>query len=141
MTPVYAHAQNHPGATKMAHDSTGAPMIIDRPQTLRPRNTRSRTSGPLLATTSAPLVENGEESTTDDEIASAMIRPTAPTAPPSRNGTASGIRAPRMPVVDANADTAAPIRQITNAASSGTPILATLSPSMSMVPMVFMTFT
>ena len=61
---------------------------------------------------SAPLVENGLQSTTDDEIASATTSPTAPTWPVSRNGTASGISAPRMPVVDAKAETTAPIRQI-----------------------------
>ena len=63
----------------------------------------------MLATVSAPLVENGLESTTEEEIDSAMMRPTAPTAPVSRNGTASGISAPRMPVVDAKAETAAPM--------------------------------
>ena len=62
----------------------------------------------MFATVSAPRVENGLESTTEDEIDSAMIMPTAPTAPVSRNGTASGISAPRMPVVEANADTTPP---------------------------------
>ena len=70
--------------------------------------TNSRCSSGVLATVSAPLVENGLESTTEDEIDSAMISPTAPTAPVSRNGTASGISAPRMPVVEANAETTPP---------------------------------
>ena len=54
------------------------------------------------------LVENGLESTTEEAIDSAMIIPTAPTAPVSMNGTASGISAPRMPVVEANAETIPP---------------------------------
>ena len=40
-----------------------------------------------------------------------------------------------MPVVDAKAETAAPMKQMTSAASSGTPIPATCWPSQSMVPM------
>ena len=44
-------------------------------------NTPSRCASGVLATVSAPLVENGLESTTDDEIESAMISLTAPTAP------------------------------------------------------------
>ena len=71
-------------------------------------NTYSRCSSGVLATVNAPLVENGLESTTDEEIESAMISPTAPIAPVSRNGTASGISAPRMPVVEANAETMPP---------------------------------
>ncbi|WSB38175.1 hypothetical protein OIE62_01630 [Streptomyces scopuliridis] len=46
---------------------------------MRPRKTVSRRSSGELATTRAPLVENGEESTTDAEIASATISPTVPT--------------------------------------------------------------
>jgi len=72
------------------------------PQAIRPRRTRSRLSSGELATTSAQLVENGLESTTDAEIDSAAMRPTAPTEPEARKGTASGISAPRMPVVEAN---------------------------------------
>jgi hypothetical protein len=83
-----------------------ATMLI--PHCISRLNTKSRFSAGEFATTSAPLVENGLESTTDEAIDSAMIMPTAPTAPVSRNGTASGISAPRMPVVDANADTAPP---------------------------------
>jgi hypothetical protein len=65
-----------------------------------------------LATASAPLVENGLASTTDEEIARAVMRPTAPTAfVPVRKGTASGISAPRMPVVEAKAETAPPMKQ------------------------------
>ncbi len=79
-------------------------------------------------------MENGEESTTEDEMQSAMITPTAPISPWDRNGTASGINAPRMPVVEANADTAAPMKQISSAASSGVPTSATFSPSQSIVP-------
>lgn len=66
-------------------------------------------------------MENGEESTTEDEIASAMIRPISLTLPVSRNGTARGMRAPRMPVVDANAATTAPMKQMMSAAKSGAP--------------------
>ena len=80
------------------------------------------------------MVENGLMSTTDDEIASAMISPTAPTWPVSRNGTASGMSAPRMPVVEAKAETTAPIRQISRAAISGAPTPATWSPSHVTVP-------
>jgi hypothetical protein len=47
--------------------------------------TYSRCSSGVFATASAPLVENGLESTTDDAIDSAMMRPTAPIAPVSRN--------------------------------------------------------
>ncbi len=71
-------------------------------------NTKSRCDSSVLATVSAPLVENGLESTTEEEIDRAMMRPTASTAPVSRNGTASGISAPRTPVVDANAETTPP---------------------------------
>ncbi len=74
------------------------------------------------------------ESTDDDDSARAMMRLIAPISPPSRNGTASGISAARMSVVDANADTAAPMKQMTRAANSGAPMSATRSPSQSMVP-------
>lgn len=66
-------------------------------------------------------MENGEESTTEDEIARAMISPISPTLPVSRNGTAKGMSAPRMPVVDANAETTAPMKQMISAAKSGAP--------------------
>ena len=46
----------------------------------------------------------------DDDRASAMMTPIAPISPASRNGTASGMSAARMPVVEANAETAAPVR-------------------------------
>ena len=97
-----------PGTTKTIQAIGGATRTMLMPHRIRRLNTRSRCSSGVLATVSAPLVENGLESTTDEEIDSAMIRPTAPTAPVSRNGTASGISAPRMPVVEANADTTAP---------------------------------
>ncbi|MEU4427793.1 hypothetical protein AB0F81_44825 [Actinoplanes sp. NPDC024001] len=65
---------------------------------------------------SAPLVENGLEWTIDDDSARAVIRPTAPTeSVPVRNGTANGISAPRMPVVEADErvrEVAGRVRQI-----------------------------
>ncbi len=83
---------------------------IEKPHWISRRKTNSRSSSRAFATTSDPLVENGLESTTDDEMASAVMSPIAPTPESScRNGTASGISAPRMPVVDANADTTPPM--------------------------------
>ena len=60
------------------------------------------------STAGVALVADASERFSPEEIDSAMINPTAPTAPVSRNGTASGISAPRMPVVDANAETTPP---------------------------------
>ena len=79
-------------------------------------------------------MENGLESTTEEEIARAMMSPTSLTEPVSRNGTASGMSAPRMPVVEANADTTAPMKQMMSAASRGAPMPATWPPSQSIVP-------
>ena len=47
-------------------------------------------------------------STTVADTASAMTRPVASTPPFTINGVASGIKAPRMPALDANADVTAP---------------------------------
>ena len=57
-------------------------------------------------------MENGIESTTVAEIASATTRPVVLISPRTMNGTASGIIAPRMPALDANADVTAPTAQI-----------------------------
>src|SRR5882757_1138661 len=108
-----------PGRMKIAHASSGATTIIDTPQRNNWLKTRSRSSSAVLATMSAPLVENGDASTIEDARHNAMIMATALTSPASRKGTASGTNAPRMPVVDANADTAAPMTQINRAISSG----------------------
>ncbi|MFF2445429.1 hypothetical protein [Priestia megaterium] len=51
---------------------------------------------------------DGEESG-GDEMESAVTIPTAPTSPASGNATASGMSAPRMPAMEANAETTAPI--------------------------------
>jgi hypothetical protein len=57
----------------------GITATIEKPQMIRLRKVRSRSASVALATTSAPLVEKGLESTMDDESASAVIRPIAPT--------------------------------------------------------------
>ena len=95
--------------TQISQATGGARATIEPPQIISWRKTLSRCSSGVLATTSAPEVENGLESTTELEMHSAMIMPTVPTSPASRNGTASGISVPRMPVVDANADTTPPM--------------------------------
>ncbi len=82
---------------------------MEKPQIISWRKTWSRPSSGALATTSAPDVENGLESTTELEMHSAMIMPVVPTSPASRNGPANGINVPRMPVVEANADTMPPM--------------------------------
>ena len=104
------------------------PHCISRLKTI------SRWSTSELATTSAPLVEKGLQSTTELEIASAAIRPTALTWSVSRKGTASGISAPMMPVVEAKAETTEPMKQISRAATSGAPTEATPSPSQVTTP-------
>src|SRR5699024_12337908 len=106
---------------------------IEKPQTMSCLNTFSRWSSGEFATTRAPEVENGDESTTEDEMARAMIIPTSPTLPVRRNGTAKGMSAPRMPVVDTNADTTAPMKQMMSAAKRGAAIAATGSHDQSIV--------
>ena len=94
----------------------------------------SRRSSGELATTSAPEVENGLESTTEDAIA-------------ERDDHADGAdlalgeerdRERDQGAEDAGgggeADTAPPMKQITSAASSGVPMPATSLPSQSIVP-------
>ena len=92
-----------------------------------------------LATASAPFVEKGETSTADDATASAPINIVALSAAglPSdmtRNGTERGISAPRMPVVEAKAETNAPTKRMMMAAILGLPRLAAPSPTHWMMP-------
>src|SRR5262245_22528229 len=103
-------------------------------QASKPRYTTTRSATVVLATTSAPAVENGDESTTVAEIASALTRPVTLTVPCARNGAASTIIAPRMPALDANAEVTAPTTQISNALSSGASSATRPKPIASTVP-------
>src|SRR6185436_11243285 len=87
-----------------------------------------------FATTNAPTVENGVESTIVAESARATMRPVAPRCPWMITGVASGTIAPRMPALDANADVTAATTQISKPTRSGLPKPAIEAPTASMVP-------
>src|SRR5699024_12275954 len=91
---------------KSSQVTIGAMTTIEKPQTMSCLNTLSRWSSGEFATTRAPEVENGEESTTEDEMDRAMIIPIYTTLPVSRSGTATGLSAPRKPVVEVSAEIA-----------------------------------
>ena len=75
-------------------------------------------------------MENGLTSTMVDDTAMAAMKPIAPTPVPAcRNGTASGISEPSTAVEDAKAETTAPMRHSSSAASSGEARPATPSPT------------
>ena len=63
----------------------------------------------------------GERAGVDDRCGDGKCRDQGdgPEFPGRHSGTASGIRAPRMPVAAANPDTTAPTNSRTSAASSG----------------------
>src|SRR5437867_2382803 len=92
-------------------------------------------SGQLPSTT-APRFENGVESTTVAEIAIAITNPATPTDPVLSNGTDKGIRAPRMPALEAKAEVKAAVAQTSNAPNNGVRRPATLLPTIVMVPVL-----
>ena len=92
-----------------------------------------------MAIARAPFVENGETSTAEDETERAAMSIVALTRAGSpvvvtRNGTESGMSAPRMPVVEANAETTAPTNKMMTTAIFGVPRPAAIPPTHSMIP-------
>jgi hypothetical protein len=77
--PSRRGSYSQPASTNTHQATSGAISTTPKPQRMSPRKTNSRRSCGELATVSAPLVENGLASTTEDEIESAMMSPTAPT--------------------------------------------------------------
>src|SRR5699024_9958733 len=105
----------------MLTHTTGAMTTSDMPQRINRDWTRGRASSSTVATTVAARVEKGDKSTTEAQMPRDAI-----TAHPARStrvtkGIARGINAAIIPVVDANAATKEPIKQITKAASHGLP--------------------
>src|ERR687893_1654571 len=115
--------------TKANQRSRGAATVTTAPYISSLRNSTSRSTFCALATTRAPLVENGLTSTTVEATASAATMPMAPTEPSSKKGTASGMVAPSTAIEEAKAETMAPTKQISSAASRGQPTLATALPA------------
>ncbi|MNH31839.1 hypothetical protein D3C79_922390 [compost metagenome] len=76
-----------------------------------------------MATTNAPLVENGLVSTMVVEIAMAATTPMALISPLLRNGTARGMITPSSAVDEANDETIAAVTHSSKATSSGWPRL------------------
>src|SRR5439155_7386031 len=76
------------------------------------------------------------ESTTVAEIAIAITNPATPTDPVLSNGTDKGIRAPRMPALEAKAEVKAAVAQTSNAPNNGVRRPATLLPTIVMVPVL-----
>ena len=68
-----------PAGPADAQLTIGATIMIDMPHCMSRLKTISRSFSSELATTSAPLVENGLQSTTELEMARAVISPMAPT--------------------------------------------------------------
>ena len=77
-----------------------------------------------------------------EATAIAAMKPTALTPVPAcRNGTASGMSDPSTAVEEAKAETTAPMKQSSSAASIGEARPATLSPTKVMVPIFSSTTT
>src|SRR5690606_396873 len=109
LLPGPAVHQTNPRTISISHTAAGAAATMMPPQTRSWRKKRSRSTPWALASTSAPVVEKGLPSTTVADTASAETIAIGLTVPSSRNGTASGMRAPMMPTDEANADTIAPM--------------------------------
>src|SRR5699024_11665669 len=105
----------------MLTHTTGAMTTSDMPQRINRDWTRGRSSSSTVATTVAPTVEKGDKSTTEAQMPRDAITAHPARSPRVTKGIARGINAAIIPVVDANAATKEPIKQITKAASHGLP--------------------
>src|SRR5690606_16444539 len=107
---VAPHDRSALGRRRISQVSTGAVTAMPMPQANIVRNTVGRSSSGAFARVSAPTDENGVESTTVAEIASAMVIAATPISPWRRNGTASGMSTPSRPALEANAEVNAATR-------------------------------
>src|SRR5699024_842263 len=92
-------------ARKMPQQTAGTKMTIAAAQYSIPRKRPARLSSSVFAIISAPPVENGDESTAEAEIQSAITKPISGKSPANKRGAASGTNAPNIALVEANADT------------------------------------
>src|SRR6185436_6461640 len=116
------------GITSAATSAAGPTTTIDIDHQISSAVSRGRSSSGADAISVAPVVENGEASTIDAHTPRALMSAQPETAPEAMSGIASGNRAARMPVVDANAETSPLTRQMKSAATNGMPTCAAHCP-------------
>src|SRR5690606_14270213 len=97
-------APRQPSHTRLPPSTSGPRTIIDSTQRVSSDVMRGRCSSSDVATSVAPLGENGHISTSDAHTASAQMKATSGTAPVAASGTANVTSAASVPVVDANAE-------------------------------------